>query len=325
MTINVYIVGLNEVGASVACVLDALGENVVVTGFDLDPSLGRAARKAGTIKSVSLDMVKPARQADLVFVSLPASETPGAIGRIGPVLKEDAILFDLAPLKGVYLKDALAAIPEGRTYVGATPAINPEVLLSDPADPGTGNKDLFKDGVMALVISPHISEEKVERIIKLIHLFGAEPFFVDAGEVDGMMAVVRGIPMVASAAYLNSITSEPGWKESQRLAAREFYSFGRIATLAEPDEISTELLQNKDVVLHRLKNMITGLQAMQTMLEKEQEDELESVFEQAGNTFNSWLTARKTSDWNSRSLSPIKLPEQNLLGSLLGIRPRKKK
>jgi len=325
MTINVYVVGLNETGASVACILDALGDDVVVTGFDLDSAKGRAARKAGTVKSISLDMVKPARKAELVFISLPASETPDAIERIGPVLKEDALLFDLSPLKGVYLERALAAVPEGRTYVGATPALNPEVLLSDPAERGAGNPDLFKDGVMALVISPRASEEVVNRIIKFVQLLGAEPFFVDAGEVDGMMAVVRGIPLVASAAYLSGLTAEPGWKESQRMAAREFYSLGRLSVLAEPEEIAAELLENKTVVLHRLKNLISSLQKVSTILEKEEKEELEAVFEEAGRTFENWRYNRETSDWKRQSLPSVKLPERNLLETLLGIRSRKKK
>lgn len=323
MTIDVFVVGLNEIGASIARVMGGLGEDVIVTGFDLNPRTARSARKDGVIDRSASDLVKPSRTADLVFVALPSSQVPDVLARIAPELKEGAILFDLAPLKGAYIQEALGLFSTA-TYVGAVPALNPEVLPTDPAD-ATGRTDLFEDGVMALVISPKTSEEVVDRIMGVVQLLGAEPYFVDAGEVDGMMAVVREVPLLASAAYLHSLTVEPGWKEAQRLAGREFFSLGRLSAMDAPAETAAELLQNKTVVLHRLQNLVNSLQQLQTAISGDDRAGIEEMFEDAGSMFTAWQGIRKDAGWQRSAQSTVELPQRNLLGALLGIRPRTRK
>ena len=324
MAIDVYVVGLNETGCSISLAMDGLGEDVVVTGFDPEPPVSRAARKAGTVKRISLDMVKPARNADLVFLCLPAAETPDALQHIAPVLKENSIVFDMAPLKGAYMSDVLDRFPEGRTYVGAVPAISPWALAAEPAETGEGRPDLFEDGSMALVIAPNTSEEVVNRIMGVVKALGAEPFFVDAGEVDGMTAVVRELPILAAAGYLNSLAVEPGWKEAQRLASREFFSLGRLTAMAESPDLAGELLQNSRVVQHRLQNLIDSLERMKGLLENGEQDELETVLGNAGAMFEGWHGSKQTRDWSRQAMPRAEMPKQSLLASLLGIRPRKK-
>jgi len=324
MTIEVYVVGLNEIGASAARIYDALGDDVVVTGFDMDGAVGRAARKAGTVKSISLDMVKPARKADLVFLALPAQDALDTVKRLGPVLKDGAILFDLSPLKGVYIKEALEVFPEGRTYVGAVPAINPELLFSEPLQAGSGSLEYFKNGVMALVIGSRTPEEVVERVLKLAGILGSEPYFVDAFEVDGMTAAVRELPILSTAAYLHSLAAEPCWKEAQRIAGREFSAM-KTPAVVDARESSAEILMNKTVVLHRLRNFIANLQSLAVLLEKGSEEDLRTFIEESGELFHKWLSMRQTSGWESRSAVPMELPDRSMIASLFGIRPRRKK
>ncbi len=316
---EVFIVGMNETGASIGMSIRRRGGDVVCTGYDADASLARAARKSGAVEKLALGLARSVGSADVVILALPTAQVRGYLEAIGPRLKPGAVVLDTSWLKDAAVGWAAEILPEGRYYIGAVPAVAPGALHSGAPGAGEARPDLFEGGLVAMVIPARTPEAAVDRALEVASWLGAEPFFIDPAEVDAVAATVEDLPVLLGAALMRAAVRSPGWRDAQRMAGRLFATGAIVGALQAPGDLQAGLALNRLNVLTRLDAAIEELQALRSLIAKGDEEGLEQRLAEAVEAHYVWLAARTRGDWAGEEIGPVEMPQGGVLDRLLGL------
>jgi prephenate dehydrogenase len=318
---EILIIGLNEIGASMALSLRESQAEVRVTGFDPDPNLAGAARKAGTVERVTRRLERAAQAADLVLLALSSAQVGPYLEVLAPELKEGAILLDLSPLKAEPASLAMGLFPEGRHYIGALPVVNPSRLDGPRLGPGVGRSDLFHDGLLALAVPPHTPEHVLDTAFSLAAILGADSFLIGAREADGVTAAVRSLPRLLGIALMRVTLESPGAREAQRMVGRAWAWATRPAAEESGEELAALLRMNKESVLPRIDRFQEELGRLRARIESGDQEELARFLKEAIGHYHQWLEPRRQGDWARHEQQRPSAPQEGLLGRLFGIGP----
>src|SRR5215510_6601518 len=127
MTVQITIIGLGQVGSSIGLAL-AGQPNIKRVGHDKNYETGRLAQKNGAVDEFKINLPASVSEANVVILSLPLSEIRETLGYIVQDLREGTVILDTAPAKAMVAAWVEELIPQGRYYVGLTPAAGAEFL-----------------------------------------------------------------------------------------------------------------------------------------------------------------------------------------------------
>jgi len=328
MNTEIFIIGLNEIGASINLAFIEGNANLSITGYDQDSKRARAARKRGDINKIVFTPKKSAQTADLIFLAVPPIDVLSYLELLAPVMKEDAILVDLCSLKQASFQWAQENFLENRYYLGAVPVINPELLNVAMNEQILPRSDIFEGGLFALTIPARTPEKVVNTIMGIINFLEAEPFFMDSHELDAAMATVESLPSLAGVALMRVALNAPGWREIQRLTGRSWAIAANVGAHEPSLELAASLIMNKENIGHRVNALVEELEIMKALILSEDENALANHLEEAATAYGSWITRRKQGSWEVADSKPLIIPKANMLERLFGagkIRRRDKK
>ncbi len=325
MTLEMFFMGLDERGASLALALSEADLGTNHRGYDSDREAARAAQEAGAVEGLVLNPYKAVRSADVIVLSLPTTEATEYLREITPNLKSSAIVLDCSPLKSGNLAWARKNFKEKNEYIGALPILPADRLLEPGSAPANIRPDLYQESTLALVIPPEASEQALTLAVNISQAIGAEPFFIEAAELDAIGSLSDALPAVLSAALVRVAASTRGWPNFQRVAGRTFAAATRLAAEQDPGQLSKELLANQGSLLAHLRALVEELTALQQMLNEGDQEGLEDVLKAARGARATWIEARQRSDWRAQELTPAEGEGTGLWGRLLGIDPQRRK
>ena len=282
----------------------------------------------GAIDKVALNLPNSVRDADIVLLSLPTDQIRETMEIIAPDLKESAVLMDTAPVKEAVANWAKEILPPRRHYVGLTPVINPAYLQGHESGVEAAHADLFRGGLMAIVVPAQTASEAVKLAADLTRLVGATPLFADPVEVDSFMAATHILPQLLATALLNITIDQPGWKDGRKMAGRAYTEVtGPIVQLGEPQALCSSALLAEDSVTRVIDSVIASLSAMRTDIKSQNEAALTERIERARDGRERWWRERQAADWTHESVSAVETPKASeVFGRLLGFggkRPKK--
>ena len=160
-------------------------------------------KKAAIELSVNyeLSLEKSVKNADIVMISIPISSTPDMIRKIAPLLKENAIVFDITSLK----YDVFKALTEIKNNF-------PVNCISLHPMFGPGIKDMKNYFMMVLKVGG--TDQYDELINDLLNLFKIDGLIITETlpEVhDKRIALTLGVPHMLNILFLNLLrsTNEP--------------------------------------------------------------------------------------------------------------------
>ncbi|MBN2550059.1 MAG: prephenate dehydrogenase [Anaerolineales bacterium] len=326
MTVQITIVGLGQIGASVGLALANQQNQLLRVGHDLEVQIARRAEKMGALDRVDLNLPHAVRGADLVLLALPLDQIRPTLEIIASDLKEGAVVMDTAPVKDVVLGWADELIPAGRYYIGLTPVLNPEYLHENAAGLEAAHADLFQDGLMAIVAPSKTNSEAIKLAADLTALLGATPFFIDSLELDGLMASTHLLPQFVAAALVGATMDQPGWQEGRKVAGRAYAeATAPTVHLDDVEALREAALHNRENVLRLLGNAITALEAIRKDIEARDGKALDDRLGQARKGRVRWWQERMAAEWMTANAPEIEIPENpGLLGRLFGIGHRPK-
>ena len=298
MTIQMTIVGLGQIGASIGMALAEHNQLFRRIGHDRDLETARRAQKMGAIDHVAVNLPSAVREADLVILSVPPDQLRETLEIIAQDLKEDAVLMDTGPIKvsmSGWIKELL---PEKRSYVGLVPAINPAYLHRDEIGIDAAHADLFQRGLMAIVAPPNSSSDALQLAAKLAHLLGSDPLFIDPLEIDGLLAATHALPQLMAVALLNATVNQPGWREARKIAGRAYAEVSAASVHAGLAKgLGSMTLHNRDNVVRVLDRVIVVLQSLRDDIEANGGESLERQLESAQQGHARWLSERQAANW----------------------------
>ena len=325
MTVQITIIGLGQIGASMGLALGEHKDLIYRVGHDREMRITRRAEKLGVVDKTMANVPSAVRKADLVILSLPMNQIQNTLEMIAQDLKEGAVVMDTAPVKEMVSKWSHEFLPEGRNYIGLTPVLNPAYLHGFDSGIEAARADLFRGGLIAITSPPGASSDAIKLAADLTRLLGSNPFFADSSEMDGLMASTHILPQIMAAALLNATVDQPGWREGRKVAGRAYAEVtSPIVQPYEPQTISTSALLNRENVLRMMDCLIAALHAIRNDIEDEDKAALDERLERARRGREDWWRQRQTSEWVGEQPPSVEIPTaSDWFGRLLGKKPNK--
>jgi prephenate dehydrogenase len=332
MSVQITIVGLGQVGSSIGLALKAHDVNVRRVGHDKDPQSGKEAQKIGAVDDVKYNLPASVRDAKIVILALPLAEIRETLKIIAPDLQEGALVLDTAPAKATVAAWAEELLPQGRHYIGLTPAINPEYLHGTDFGVKAARADLFEKGLMVVNTPTGTPGNVFNLALELVNLMGAMPLLMDTAEADGIFSAMHVLPQLAAAALIGTTVDKPGWQEARKLAGRPYAAV--TAGVAYHDDmlsLGETALENRENIVRLLNAYITSLINLRDEIDGSDRDALLERLGDAWKGRNRWLDERTGAEWLKGEGQEIDAPSfgdrvnQMLFGGLMTDRPKQRK
>lgn len=276
---KVSIIGLGLIGGSLGMSLCRSGGAEEVMGYDLSPETGREALARRAIHKQASDLATAVSGADLVILAVPVERIPETAVKIGPTLKEGAIVTDVASTKARLTATVPPLLPPDVYYVGGHPMAGTEASGIAAADPF-----LFQNAVYLLTPAAGTPAGVRECLVRLVRLVGGIPYFLQPEEHDLMVAAVSHLPHLTAAALVNTACrleqERPG---TLSLAAGGFRDSTRIA-LGSPALWREIFHSNREPLLQVLTVFLDELRAFQEEIAGDQLERLENRLAAAART-----------------------------------------
>ncbi len=328
MPVQITIIGLGQIGASMGLALAAHKGSILRVGHDKKREVEREAQQKGVADKMEHNLPAAVRDAKLVVLSIPVSQVKETLEFIAPDLQEGAVVLDTSPIKAGVQQWAKEVLPDGRYYVGLAPAFGPDALHTFETGLTAARPDLFSKGLFLVDALPNTPEEIVVLAMDFVRLLGAEPVLADFVESDGLMSVVHLLPQLVAASLLNATIDQPGWLDARKVAGRTYATVtSAIDHQDEIDSLRMAVLQNRANVVHALDVTIAALRGLRDDIEKEDDDGVALRLESASKGRQRWMNERFAAEWtNSKRDEKPDYPSmsERMFGSLFARKPRKK-
>ena len=332
MSVQITIVGLGQIGSSIGLALKAHGVNVHRVGHDKDPRAAKESQKVGAVDDMKYNLPASVREAKIIILALPLAAIRETLEIIAPDLQEGTLILDTAPAKATVAAWAKELLPQGRFYIGLTPAINPEYLHGTEFGVKAARADLFEHGLM-VVNAPYGTPGNVFNLaMEFVHLLGAVPLLMDTAEADGIFSAMHILPQLAAAALLDATVDKPGWQEARKLAGRPYASVtAGVAYHDDVDSLGGTALENRENIVRLLNTYITSLIRLRDDIDANDRESVNAQLEDALQGRIRWFDERIAADWLKGEAQQIDAPSfgdrvnQMLFGSMMVDRQKPRK
>jgi prephenate dehydrogenase len=319
MSVQITIVGLGQIGASIGLALAAHKDQVTTVGHDKSPEIAQAARKMGAVDRIESNLPASVAGAGIILLALPCDQIHATLEAIAQDVSENAVLMDTSPVKVSVAAWVKELLPAQRHYVGLTPAINPQYVHG----PGTGidaaHADLFQHGLMGISAPPGTPGEAVQLAHDLATLLGSAPYYSDQTEIDGVMAAAHLLPHLAAVALANALVDQPGWPDIRKMAGRPFAASTALLLDGEIDGLGEAALGNGENVTRILDNLLFSLQDLRDHIANQNKKGLNSRINHARQGRLNWWAERSKGDWTAVEHGTVEMPDfGNVLQRQLG-------
>ena len=310
---RITIVGLGFIGGSIGLALHQAEVDFEVVGHDRERGAANRAKKIGAVDKTDWNLVSACEDADLIVLAIPVGGIKDTLAAIGPYLKPGCLITDTASIKAPVIEWAEEILPEEVNFVGGDPIV---------ANAGTAegidaaSADLFSGAVYCLTPAAGAAPDAVRLASDFVYLLGANPYFLDPLEHDGLMAGVDHLPFVLSAALLSVTTESASWREMRRLAGGAFENATRFVS-ADPTTYRDACLVNRENIVRWIDACSGKLGELKETILAGDAEELGRLFEEALIARQRWLRAREAGDWEAQS---TEMPSMSsFMGQLFGL------
>lgn len=282
-TVQITIVGLGLIGTSLGLALQQVKTNFLIVGHDRELEVAKEAARLGAIDRAEWNLIKAIEDADLIFLAIPASGIRDTFQAIARDLKPGVVIMDTASTKQQVMDWAQELLPAHVSFVGGDPVI--KRVGRGQAD---ASADLFRDSTYCIVPSVTADEESTRTLVQLIASLGAEPYFVDAAEHDGLVAGMGHLPFILSAAMVRTVAHSPAEQDLKRMAGQEFRNITAFPS-TDPAVFRAVCLTNRDNIVRWIDRMIAELHDWRDIIDDQDAERLEELFVDILRTRRRWL------------------------------------
>jgi prephenate dehydrogenase len=217
--VQVAIIGLGGIGASVGLAIqhEALGWGVV--GYDVAPDALTGALQMGAIDHPA-ESVAACADADLIVIATPPLAVPEVFQQLAPRLRPETTLTDVASVKSPVLRWAEVYLPYPSRFVGGHP-----IAGTERHGVRAARADLFHGAPWVLTPTAQTAPDALQRVEAFVQTLRAAPLTIDAAQHDREFALLSFVPhaVAFSLAALhreNPTTVPPGgsWRSATRVA-----------------------------------------------------------------------------------------------------------
>jgi prephenate dehydrogenase len=319
---RITIVGLGFIGGSIGLALHQAEAEFEIVGHDRERAAANQAKKIGAVDKTDWNLVSACEDADLIVIAIPVGGIKDTLAAIGPYLKPGCLITDTASIKVSVVEWVKGILPGEVNFVGGDPIV-PSASSGHRGDAGTSGgieaarADLFSVAIYCLTPAAGAAPDAVRLASDFVYLLGAQPYFLDPLEHDGLMAGVDHLPFVLSAALLGVTTESVSWREMRKLAGGAFENATRFVS-ADPTTYRDACLANRENIARWIDACSGKLGELKETILAGDAEKLEQVFEEAMIARQRWLRARETGSWEGQG-SPETPTMTSFMGQLFGL------
>lgn len=217
---SVAVIGLGVMGGSLVKALSGLADPPRRVGWSPDPREGGAALSDGVLDEVAPSGEDAARGAELVVLAAPLGACLEWVPRVHAVMAPDAVLTDVASLKG-RVGVAVARAGAQARWVGSHP-------MCGRAESGfrASAADLY-EGALTWIVGGDAPPESVARVEAFWHALGSHTRRTSSAAHDALMSFTSHLPQLTATALAGTLEEAgltapqlgPGGADMTRLAA----------------------------------------------------------------------------------------------------------
>lgn len=317
MTVQITIIGLGQTGASMGLALTAHSDKVFITGHDKEYEAEGRAKKIGAVHATNHNLPSAVENADLIILAIPIHQIRETFEYIKRDVKKDAVVIELSPVKAEVTKWVKEILPAHCHYIGLVPAIGPGYLDKIETPLSTPQADLFSRSVFLLSAPSGTPGEAVKLASDFVKLLGANALLTDFIESDGLTSSAYLLPQLVSASLLDATIRQPGWKESQKIAGRAYFSASSAFSETDDADTLTSLsFHNRENIIRALEQIIRSLVELRDTLENKDEEAFKSFLKTAQQGRSDWLSERIKGEWGN--INEAKVEKVSIIETLLG-------
>lgn len=328
MTVQITIIGLGQVGASIGLALANAKDQVTRVGNDKEPTVAKEAQKLGVVDSILYTLPDAVEKADVVVLAVPVDEIRFTLEAIAPHLKAGAVVLDTSTItvQATQWASELITGPD-RYFLTFTPAANARYLHELDKGPASAHPDLFKDNIIMVTSAPGVDESAVTLAENLARLIGAKAIFSDPYEVDGLLSASHVLPGLIAAALVNITAGMPGWSDGRKLAGSRYAHIADLAAFTDGGKKpALEALHNRENAVRALDHLIEELADIREALSQADEEKLTARLENARQHHATWFRQRASGKWEEGGRPTPPMPTfGESIGRLFGIRPKRER
>ncbi|WEV55172.1 prephenate dehydrogenase/arogenate dehydrogenase family protein [Leuconostocaceae bacterium ESL0723] len=275
--VKVVVVGLGEMGASLALALNQSPKNQVI-GVDRDPGAISYALKHGIIGQGVGNLDAVADQADLIILAVPVRTIESMLAHLAELpLKRSVIVTDAGSTKREILEAAEKYLsPRQIHFVGGHAMAGTHLAGVQAA-----KLDLYRDAAYFMIPSRVTPPAVVQLLIDRLAPLQANFILTSIGDHDQLMAVISDVPHIAAFALMNSAVQLLGPSQNfGQYVAGGFKDMTRIAA-SDPKLWTDVLLSNPDAILATQKHYRNELDRFYQAIERGDQAGLESMIRRA--------------------------------------------
>ncbi len=312
--LTITIVGAGLIGTSLGLALKQLKETPQLLAHDKDLSIAKDAVKKGAFDKAEWNLVNACEKAEVIILAIPLSGIRSTLEAIAPYLKQGAIISDTSRTKAPVLAWAHELLPDHAHFVGGDPVVYPAGSGREHATP-----DLFRERLYCLTPTASANEEAVQFMVSLVSIIGAQPFFVDADEHDGLVTATEYLPTILSTALVNTVAGLESWRETRKLAGTLFEQVSAAAS-GDPDSLKDSLLSHRQNMLSWLDRYIAELRQLRALLVDDEDagEVLAQKLDKAVVERRNWLTDFQQGTFADPELTGPDLDQPGMLKRLIG-------
>lgn len=289
--------GLGLIGSSMGLALKNSAGPPRVVGFDTNGEALHRAARAGAIDRSAGTLADACAGSDLIVLAAPVRGILQLLPEISPHLDVDALVTDTGGTKQEIVRVADSTLPRNAPFVGGHPLAGRLTAgVSQPA------ANLFSGAIYCLTPSPNAAPWAVEAAVALVESVGAQPYFLEAGEHDGLLAAISHLPYFVSVALVNALAAQSAWTEMGSMAAGGFRAASSLAE-ANPQMWADVAATNRDALTRQLDLFVQRLTALRELIASD-DDSLVDHLREAQAAHQAWLSQRGEAPATSAVATP---------------------
>jgi cyclohexadieny/prephenate dehydrogenase len=271
---RIALIGIGLIGSSLAHVIrrEGLADEIVIS--TRRPETLARAEELGLGDCYTIDPADAVKGADLVILSVPVGACGAIAERIGPHLKEGAIVTDAGSTKGSVIADVLPFLPDGVHFIPGHP-----IAGTEHSGPDAGFASLFEGRWAILTPLPGADPAALEKLKHFWSACGSNVDTMDPEHHDRVLAIVSHLPHIIAYNIVGTADDLEAVSKSEviKYSASGFRDFTRLAA-SDPTMWRDVCLSNRDAILEMLGRFSEDLAALQRAIRWGKGDDLFELF-----------------------------------------------
>jgi prephenate dehydrogenase len=330
MTIQMTIIGLGQIGASIGLGLSEQKEKILRVGHDIKSDVMRKADKMGAVDKTAYNLHDAVDNADIVILAIPVDQVKDTLELIASDLREGSVILDASTNMISIGKWAKEYVPPERYFATISPTINPQYIEDFQTGIDAAHADLFKKGFFVITSPAGMPSDAIRLATELADLLGATPLYADPLEYDGLSAATNLLPQLMAAALVNATTDQPGWREGRKIAGKVYCRVTEpLLYLDEEKDFGTAARLNQENAVRVINDLIFALKDIRDAISEENSTSLEGLMRNAVTARDDWMQQRFSADWDREHRADVPSSGESLArfftGGLFKKRDDKKK